>query len=134
MKKIVFINFLFVLCVLFTSCSKDQRTLINTSWKVESLKAHADSIWQYPTPTDIYVVLKFENNNRYSFIYCHGKVRLMKNGEISFRNRTCDLPGAPDFTLQCDRIFYKTTHYELFDNKFILKGASGEIINFIKIE
>jgi len=133
MKKTVLINILFVLCAIFTSCSKDKQTLINTNWKAESVKAHTDSIWQYPTPPET-AVLKFENNNRYSFLRCSGKVRLMKNRGINFMVKFCDYPGLPDFCTQCESTLYKTTHYELFDNKLILKGDSGKIINFIKVE
>lgn len=125
------------LLVLLLACNKDKQQLKNTTWKAESVKVHTDSTWQYPVndswPNDF--ILRFKKNNGYGCMGCGGKVVFLTNQKINFKTPSCLAIGISDFASECrDMLWQQITHYELSDNKLILKGKNGEIMNLIKIE
>ena len=135
MKKMFFIYFICTLLTIATSCSKDKQALINTTWRIESLKVHADSTWIYPETTDPIerYALTFKRGNQYGFCASSGKVKFMANQKIKFECKSIDYIGCP-YYVECHETLHKSTHYELLENIFILKGEDGCILNFFKIE
>lgn len=138
MKKLLFTCFIFALLAIITSCSKDKQELMDTAWKIESVKVHADSIWQYPKigVWEDEFMLKFIKRNKYTFVTCSGKVKFSTNQKIVFKSESClGLGGYSELSLRCyDIMCSQITHYKLSDNMFILKGDHGEVINFIKAD
>jgi hypothetical protein len=140
MKQTVFYFFsvpivIFLCFIIISSCSKEKQILQNTVWQIESLRVHTDSAWincKEGDPGEEHNHrLTFEEENKYYFDRNIGKVKIMANQKIKFEGTGwsgsyCDL--------DCNRILNKSTHYELLENLFILKGENGSIMNFIKIE
>ena len=147
MKRIPFINTLFILLAAFISCSKDKQTLTDNTWVLESMKVHTDSALMYrPDSTDEYIVmhwaktpivLSFPKKNEYSFkaetTTSTGKVSIVGN-KINFKDAMslalcCNSPFAD---LCMELLLLNINHYVINDDKLIFKGDEGEEINFVK--
>jgi hypothetical protein len=119
----------FVLVAVFTSCSKDKQTLMESTWIVESAKKHADSAWMdnwdYPT-------ISFIGKDKYVFqsdFYTYiGNVKIEKSNKISFERKTVSSPIFPSFSYSCFFLLHEINHYEIKSNKLILTGYNGETI------
>ena len=143
MKKFILFYFVVVILVIATSCSKDKQILINTTWKVESMKIHADSALTYPPIWEGWwgdnkpIILSFPKQNTYIFQLeangCGGNVSIIGN-KISFKSEgmtsiCCDSP----FAESCVHLLInKINHYTLNNTKLILTGTHGEIINLVE--
>lgn len=153
MKRILFINILFVLCVIFTGCSKDKQTLTDNTWKVESMKVHADSALMYRPDSSYFrylpdssilvqwgetpITLSFPKKNEYVY-----KAEINEAwGNVKIGNNKIIFKGAMQFSMCCDSPFANDclgllnggiNSYTIDNNKLILKGNKGEVINFVK--
>jgi len=59
-------------------------------------------------------------------------LKIASKQKIQFKNGICAYVGSSYFAWNVIRLLKEITSYELFDNKLILIGDNGEIINFVK--
>ena len=134
MKRIIFANILLILFATFTSCSKEKQTLRDNTWIVESMKVHADADLQYPS--NFIITLSFPRIGEYEFRgvnRCLGKVKFRTNNGIEFKVAECTRLDGDVFSADCYLLLNTDiNNYTVNDNKLILKGNEGKIINFIK--
>jgi len=129
---------LLLLVLISTSCSKDKQTLIDNTWVVESMNTPTDSIWQYDSQEQKQICnLTFESRYKYSIssqnTVCGGKVKIAAKQKIQFKGGDpCPYTGGNLLSWSVLRLLKEITHYELLDDKLILKGDNGEIINLVK--
>jgi len=144
MKKITILYFVLILSAISISCFKDKQTLINTTWRVESMQVHADSVLTYPPIWKGWwghnrpITLSFPKQNKYILQLeangCGGNVSIIGN-KISFKSgggmtaMCCDSP----FAESCASLLINNINrYTISDTKLVLTGAHGEIINLVE--
>ena len=144
MKRFILVNSLLVLFTTFAGC-KEKQALKDNIWEVVSMKVHADSVLQYPpnftflhparkTP----IILSFPRTGEYELRLeangCSGKVKFGINNSVKFKGALCTyMGGDSQFAKDCIRILWESINsYTMDNNKLILKGNNGEIINFVK--
>lgn len=124
------------------SCSKERQTLLNTTWEVESIKVHTDSILIYSSDRsggwkNTPIILSFPKQSKYYFHleanFVEGKFFITGN-KINFKDEKstlvcCDSP----FALSCIYLLeHIVNHYSISDTKLVLMGNKGEKITFIQ--
>ena len=120
----------FILVAIFTNCSKDKKTLLESTWRVQDARWHADSAWIKDWGI---VTLSFIGKDKYvfqSYSYCAiAKVIIEKNNKICFID-PMTRPYFPSFANSCMSLLtnYTVNHYEIDGRKLVLTGKNGETI------
>ena len=141
MKKTTLLYFVFVLLTALFGCSKEKQKLLNTTWKVESMKEYSDSALMYPPDSGRWegktITLSFPKINKYAFkMEVNGtgsRVSIVGN-KINFKSGAttavcCDSP----FAESCAYLLVnKITHYKISNDKLILTGNKGEKIILVE--
>lgn len=132
--RVLYVLIAFGVSLIF-GCSKDKKSIIKSSWRVESIKMHTDSALISPSNT---YILSFESSRKYSIKLdvntCSGKVRFAGKSKVDFGNAGCTY-------ICCDSYFAEKTiellahinKYELNDSFLVLNGSDGKVINLKKI-
>ncbi len=136
MRRIIFTCCIFSLLIISTNCSKDKQALTDSTWKVESLREHTDSVFLYPEYKGATNVLAFKKKEYYLGLDVNsvvGEVKFKQNNGIEFKPGLTTLVGGDSpFAKKFESIiFYKINRYMVSGNLLILTG-NGATINLIK--
>lgn len=117
-----------------SSCSKDEKAMLSSTWKVENMKVHPDSGLRFPPNA---YILTFSGNNSYSLKLdinsCGGPVKFEKNQKVTFESPACTKACCDsDFALKLVSTLIKCNTYEDSDKRLQFKASDGSLVLFTK--
>jgi hypothetical protein len=136
-KKVIVLG---LVIVLFAGCTKEKQILINSTWKVESMQVHADSVLRMSTDYSYPTLSFIERVKEITFIFSSefsGMVGNVKvgNNKIDFQDDSPYLifPEESQFAIDCANLLLnKVNKYDTDGYKLTFKGKKGEVINLIR--
>jgi len=117
-----------------SSCSKDEKAMLNGDWTVEKIRVHTDSTWRFPSNS---YVLTLSENKSYSIHLdintCGGSAKFEHNQQVVFQTGACTKACCDsEFALKLMNILHTCTTYDNSDLRLQLKTNVGGQIFLIK--